>query len=280
QVVRLWSAESCNKLEKYRLPDKAAPLVDFDFDATKIVGVSRTRLYIWKRSWSRDFFGSCEGLFRNGLCMSYADPQAVIGCEDGSVHVYDMYSRKTSNIVKMHRYSISCVSFDDEHLLVTGSSHGSISISDLSSDQRVTTLHTDDAAGIRTLCHSSRSHILFTGSSSGYVSCWDLRKRGRLWESRVSPSSIYSVHHLRGDASILAVGGIDGVLRIVDQKNGEVLSRWMAAAEAESRVEAVKLNDDDRIELMRSRVPIFCLSVGMQKIVTVHGDRGIRLWKF
>lgn len=36
---------------------------------------------------------------RISLC-SYVDPQAVIGCEDGKVRVFDMYSRKISQIIK------------------------------------------------------------------------------------------------------------------------------------------------------------------------------------
>lgn len=31
---------------------------------------------------------------------SYVDPQAVVGCEDGKVRVFDMYSRKISQIIK------------------------------------------------------------------------------------------------------------------------------------------------------------------------------------
>lgn len=31
---------------------------------------------------------------------SYVDPEAVVGCEDGKVRVFDMYSRKCSQIIK------------------------------------------------------------------------------------------------------------------------------------------------------------------------------------
>lgn len=47
----------------------------------------------------------------------------------------------------MHPGAVSCLSFSDEQLIVSGSSLGSISISDLSSDQRVVTLDTANYAG-------------------------------------------------------------------------------------------------------------------------------------
>lgn len=34
------------------------------------------------------------------LLSSYVDPEAVIGCEDGKVRVFDLYSRKCSQIIK------------------------------------------------------------------------------------------------------------------------------------------------------------------------------------
>ncbi|KAL8555340.1 hypothetical protein ACS0TY_003230 [Phlomoides rotata] len=292
KVMRLWSAESCRGLDEYLLPDM--PLIDFDFDEGKVVGLVGTRICIWKRSGTRSLFSSHQGLFTNGLCMSYVDPQAVVGCEDGKVRVFDMYSRQISQLIKMHHGAVSCLSFSDEQLIVTGSSLGSISISDLSSDQRVVTLRTANyLASIKTLCLNPRSNLLFTGSSTGHASCWDLRTLRKVWETRVSPNVIYSMHHLRNDKSTLVVGGIDGVVRIVDQDSGEVLSRWMLEQNVNTSLnrstvnsvvfekkKATKLSEDVRIDLMPNRPPIFCLGVGMQKLVTAHNDRFIRVWKF
>ncbi|PIN27144.1 G protein beta subunit-like protein [Handroanthus impetiginosus] len=291
KVMRLWSAESCKGLDEYCLPDKA-PLIDFDFDEGKVVGLVGTRMCIWKRVGTRDLFSSREGLFTRGLCMRYVDPQAVVGCEDGKVRVFDMYSRKISQIIKMHPGAVSCLSFTDEQLIVSGSSFGGISISDLSSDQRVTTLDTTSSAGgIKTLCFNPSSYLLFAGSSTGYASCWDLRTSRSLWETRISPNVLYSMHHLRNDRSTLAVGGIDGVLRIVNQDSGEVLSRCIVDENSnrsnrttnKSRVEkkkVIRLSEDDRIDLMPNRPPITSLAVGMQKIVTAHAGKYIGVWKF
>ncbi|KAH6814365.1 F-box family protein with WD40/YVTN repeat doamin [Perilla frutescens var. frutescens] len=291
EVMRLWSAESCKGLDEYQLPDRA-PLIDFDFDEGKVVGLVGTRICIWRRIGTRDLFSSREGLFTRGLCMCYVDPQAVVGCEDGKVRVFDMYSRKVSQIIKMHPGAISSLCFSDEQLIVSGSSLGSISISDLSSDQRVATLDTTSSAGIKTLYLNPSSYSLFAGSSTGHASCWDLRMMRRRWEIRASPNVLYSMHHLRNDTSTLVVGGIDGVLRIVDQGSGDVLSRCImenssisSGSTDKNRVIvrkklATRLAEDDRIDLMPNRPPVSCLAVGMQKVVTAHSDKYISVWKF
>ncbi|KAK4476627.1 hypothetical protein RD792_015787 [Penstemon davidsonii] len=151
------------------------------------------------------------------------------------------------------------------------------------------------ATGIRTLCLNPSSNLVFAGSSAGYASCWDLRTLRSLWERRISPNVLYSMNHLRNDKSTLVVGGIDGVLRIVDQDSGEVLSRCIMRESNNNisklttpkngigvveKKKAIRLSEDDRIDLMPNRPPITCLAVGMQKVVTTHNDRYIRVWKF
>ena len=39
---------------------------------------------------------------------SYVDPEAVVGCEDGKARVFDMYSRKCSQIIKY----VNCLTFN------------------------------------------------------------------------------------------------------------------------------------------------------------------------
>ncbi|XP_019262613.1 PREDICTED: F-box/WD-40 repeat-containing protein At3g52030 isoform X2 [Nicotiana attenuata] len=263
----------------------------------KVVGLVGTRICIWNRTETRNVFSSRENLFTKGLCMRYVDPEAVIGCEDGKVRVFDLYSRKCSQIIKMHEGPVTCLAFTDDQLLVSGSSLGTLSLSDLSSDQRVVLLGSTFSAGIKTLCFNPSSYMVFAGSTAGNVSCWDLRKTNRtLWETRVSPNVVYSMHHLRNDTSTLVVGGIDGVLRIVDQVTGEVISRCImddrstvlhrsterfGTVQIESR-KLKRISEDDRIDLMprASRPQITCLAVGMEKVVTTHNDKHIRVWKF
>lgn len=294
KAMHLWSVERYKCLDAYSLPDKA-PLVDFDFDESKVVGLIGTRICIWKRNGFRNIYSSREGEFMKGSCMRYVDPEAVVGCEDGRARVFDMYSRNWSQIIKIHDGPVTCLSLSADQLIIGGSSIGSITVTCPSSNQRVATLKPIVPTGISTLCFNPYSHLLFAGSYAGHASCWDLRtKRRPVWETRVSPNVIHSINHQRNDTSALVVGGIDGVLRVVDQSTGEVLSRSIID-ESSSKLnyakgpfgfvekkKARRISEDIRLDLMpkASRPSISCLAVGMQKVVTIHDDNFIRVWKF
>ncbi|XP_024019857.1 F-box/WD-40 repeat-containing protein At3g52030-like isoform X1 [Morus notabilis] len=113
-----------------------------------------------------------------------------------------------------------------------------------------------------------------------------------LWDKRVSPNVIYSLQHLRNDRSTLVVGGIDGVVRLINQNAGEILSSIVFEGKMFSgsqgnygvveRAKGRRLVEDAHIDsIPRSdRPPITCLAVGMKKIVTTHNNKYIRMWKF
>ncbi|XP_021890776.1 F-box/WD-40 repeat-containing protein At3g52030 isoform X2 [Carica papaya] len=282
-----------NASHAYGLPG-AVPLVDFDFDESKIVGLVSNRICIWRRNGKKTIFPSQEGTFSKGLCMRYFDPEAVVGCEDGTACVFDMYSRKCSRIVRMHAWPLTCLALSEDQIIFSGSALGHITVADPSSDQLVVRLKsTESRGGIKTLCFNPSSHFVFAGTTAGYISCWDLRKRGVLWERRASPNVVYSLQHQRNDTSLLVAGGIDGVLRILNQSTGEVLSSCVMDdknLQSSSRNEHVILErkkgrrvlgdfEIDRIP-RSARPPITCLAVGMKKVVTTHGGKHISVWKF
>ncbi|KAF5736468.1 hypothetical protein HS088_TW14G00610 [Tripterygium wilfordii] len=115
----------------------------------------------------------------------------------------------------------------------------------------------------------------------------------RVWERQVSSNVVYSLQHQRNDTSTLVVGGIDGVLRVLDQNTGDVLSSCTMDAQilpscSESarvveRRKGRRLSEEDiHIDKIprSTRPPITCLAVGMKKVVTTHNSKYIRLWKF
>ncbi|KAJ4846968.1 hypothetical protein Tsubulata_043561 [Turnera subulata] len=290
-VMRLWSLSSYECVEEYSVPN-AASLVDFDFDESKVVGLVGTQLCIWRQNGPRSIFPSREGTFAKGLCMRYFDPEAVVGCEDGTARVFDMYSRKCSRIIRMHSEPVTCLSLSEDQLIVSGSSLGRIVVSGLLSHQEVATLKPTDSTGIKSLCFNPASFKLFAGAAGGYTSAWDLRMMRQLWKRRVSPNVIYSLQHLQNDTSTLVVGGIDGVLRVLDQNNGEVLSSYVIDSDTLSsssghtqgieRKTGKKLPSDTQIDrLPRSaRPPITCLAVGMKKVIATHNSKYVTVWKF
>ncbi|XP_077224282.1 F-box family protein with WD40/YVTN repeat doamin [Tasmannia lanceolata] len=294
KVLRMWSSESFRCLGEYSVSNMA-PLVDFDFDESKIVGLVGTRICIWRRHGKRSIFPSKEGTFRRGLCMRYVDPEAVIGCGDGTVRVFDMYSQSCSRIIRMHTGPVTCLALNDDQLIISGSSLGSITVSGLSSDQRVASLKSSSApTGIRSLCFNPSSYLVFAGSTAGYSHCWDLRTMRPLWEKRVSPNVVYSMGHMWNDTSTLVVGGIDGVLRILNQNTGEFLASYVTdrgtttAASSSNKLGVVEkkkaraLSEDACIDDIprQLRPPITCLAVGMKKVLTSHNGKYIKLWKF
>ncbi|XP_034206309.1 F-box/WD-40 repeat-containing protein At3g52030 isoform X3 [Prunus dulcis] len=226
-----------------------------------------------------------------GHSVGYCDPEAVVGCEDGTVRVFDMYSRKCSQIVRAHEGPVKCLCLSDDQLILSGSSLGDVTLSALSSGERVVKLRSQDSSGIKTLCFNPCSHQVFAGTATGYGLCWDLRM-GLLWKTRVSQNSVYSMQHQRNDASTLAVGGIDGVLRLLNQNTGEVISRCILdgylspssqnTLGATQRTRGRRLSEDTTIDsILRScRPPITCLAVGMKKVITTHNSKYIRIWKF
>ncbi|XXG87060.1 hypothetical protein AAC387_Pa11g1845 [Persea americana] len=294
KVLRMWSSESYKCLGEYSILG-AAPLIDFDFDESKIVGLIDTQVCIWTRHGKRSIFPSKEGTFTRGLCMRYNDPEAVIGCGDGTVRIFDMYSQRCSRIIRMHSGPITCLAFTDDQLIISGSSLGSITVSSLSSDQRVALLRPSTApTGIRCLCFNPRSHLVFAGSTAGHSYCWDIRTMRPLWESRISSNVIYSMGHMRNDTSTLVVGGIDGVLRALNQNTGELLSNYVVdkhTTKATSRndklgvvekmkVRAVGVDASTESIPKQLRPPIPCVAVGMRKVVTTHNGKYIRMWRF
>ncbi|CAN6374502.1 unnamed protein product [Urochloa humidicola] len=293
KILRLWSGETCKFMNEYNVPN-AKTLVDFDFDENKIVGLLSSQICIWRRSEPRSIFQSGGASFNHGLCMSYADPEVVIGCEDGRAFVYDMYSRSCSSIYRLHSSPVTCLTITDDQLILGGSTFGNIAIADQTSGQKIGVLKSVYAPlAIRSLSFSTNSHMIFAGSSAGYAHCWDLRTMRPLWEPRVSPNVIYSTHHLPGDTTTLAVGGIDGVLRLISQRTGEIIRSIVVdtdrPAEPTSRsrhqVEKKRVREvapDARVDNISTRLrpQITSLSVGMKKIVTTHGENYIRILKF
>ncbi|KAL5805090.1 hypothetical protein ACOSQ3_031890 [Xanthoceras sorbifolium] len=91
----------------------------------------------------------------------------------------------------------------------------------------------------------------------------------------------YSLQHLQSDTTTLAVGGIDGVLRILDQNAEEVLSSCVTAistssSSSKNRTRA-RLSEGTLIDRIpkNARPPIICLAVGMKKVVTTYNSKHI-----
>ncbi|XP_020589015.1 F-box/WD-40 repeat-containing protein At3g52030 [Phalaenopsis equestris] len=294
KVMRLWSAESCKCLKEYFNLNKDA-MVDYDFDENKIVGLTGSQICIWTLVSGKGIFRSHEGIFSRGICMGYIDPEAVVGCDDGRAHVFDMYSGRCTRIIRMHGAPVSCLALTEDQLVLGGSNFGTVTVADLSTGEQLALLKSSFSnTGMKSLCFNSHSYLLYAGSTAGYVHCWDLRTQRSLWETRVSPNVIYSMRHLVTDSSTLAVGGLDGVLRILNQSTGEILSCFImdpctkldgssvSRSPLKIKMKGITIPADTEIHRIPRdrRPPITCLGVGLRKIVTAHNEKYLRLWRF
>lgn len=294
KVMRLWSVESCKCLKEYSNLNKNA-IIDYDFDENKIVGLTGSQICIWALKSRKGIFRSHEGIFTRGICMGYIDPEAVVGCDDGRARVFDMYSGRCTRIIRMHGAPVSCLALTEDQLVLGGSTFGTVTVSDLSSGEQLASLKSSFShTGMKSLCFNTHSHLLYAGSTAGYVHCWDLRTLRSVWETRVSPNVIYSIHHLPSDPSTLAVGGLDGILRILNQTTGEILSCFImnpstkldgstsSSSPLQTKIKASAISPDTEIHrIPRSqRPPITCLAVGLKKIVTAHNEKYLSLWRF
>ncbi|KAL5697489.1 hypothetical protein ACHQM5_028622 [Ranunculus cassubicifolius] len=214
-----------------------------------------------------------------------------------------MYSKKCSRIIKMHTGPILCLSLTDKiltddknladkKLILSGSTCGSIKSADLSSGKMISSLTFTKSTDITTLCYNSSSFRVFVGLNSGHLDCWDLRMNRQLWKKRVSRSKICSVQHMQKDTSSVVAGGMDGVVRIVNQDTGKIESSYVLGDDSMSSAD----NTDHVVEregrmisndfvtaesVPKTRRPdITCLAVGMQKVITTHNNKIIRVWKF
>ncbi|XP_020528353.1 F-box/WD-40 repeat-containing protein At3g52030 isoform X3 [Amborella trichopoda] len=257
KVLRLWSSRNHKCLEEYQVPD-VLPLIDFDFDENKIVGLVGTHVNIWKRQGKRSILSN-KGCVTRTYCM------------------------------RMHHAPVTCLALTDDQLIVSGSSLGSVSVSDIVSGQDVASLRRSTATGISCLSVNPCSHYVFAGTTSGYAQCWDLRKHQQVWRTRVSPNVLYAMDHLPGDTFCLVVGGIDGVLRVVSANSGITLSAFIPGIDTRrdsddrlvKKFKAKRATEDDLLTIPRHERPtITCLSVGMHKVATVHNDKHIMMWRF
>ncbi|KAL6217812.1 hypothetical protein ACLB2K_011029 [Fragaria x ananassa] len=316
KFMRLWSVEESYKCEydfpgEYRLPVDYGPLVGFDFDESKIVGLvgsENSRICIWRRSGMTTISNpfKCKGTFPKGLCMSYCDPEAVVGCADGTARVFDMYSSQCSHIIRMHdpEVPVTCIGLSDEgsRLSILAAGGSSITVSSVLTPDHEFAAKLHMAGEIKTLSYNpcGNERTVFAGSRNGYVYSWDLRTCGLLWETKVSQDAVCSMQHRRKDATTLVVGGRDGVLHLLDQNTGNVITKFILdtsycvlsstkPASSSSggcsrnmviqRLRGRRTAPDAKIVSIPAP-PITCLAVGMKRIITTHGNDYIRTWKF
>ncbi|CAM6103814.1 unnamed protein product [Calypogeia fissa] len=95
-TVKEWSAGKTGQLQCgaiYKVPEKA-PVVHVEFDGNKVMGAAGKDVFVWSRTGnSRKLLKRMGGQMDiSSLCV--ADSDLAMGCLDGTVRVYDLYSSR------------------------------------------------------------------------------------------------------------------------------------------------------------------------------------------
>ncbi|KAJ7518923.1 hypothetical protein O6H91_20G015100 [Diphasiastrum complanatum] len=226
--IRIWSSKSRHYMEEYTLPTSAA-IVDLDFDTNKILGIAGAELYIWRRDGKRRLLRQMGGHNQRLYSMCHVDPEVSVGCEDGAIRIFDLYGGGCSSIIRQHTEAVTGVGVNaDLHLLASCSRDGTVKLCDSFSGEKVASLSSKSSLAEAHCLQviSDGLNKLVVGTASGHLHCWDMRMHHLLWKSKVSNGAITSVHHQPYGASILCVGGFDGIIRVVDCTSGHILSAF------------------------------------------------------
>ncbi|KAL3683414.1 hypothetical protein R1sor_001436 [Riccia sorocarpa] len=256
QMARIWSVDSLQCLEQYKVPQKA-PVVQIDFDENKVIGAAGKEVLLWSRSANRRLLRRMGG--HSEICsMSYTDPDVIVGCVDGTVRVFDLYSGRCTQIFRNHTDSVKGVVLDtDSQVIASGSADGKVELYDAHSGQKVVSfLRPPSATGITCLQLSLPTHTLFAGSWGGDLYCFDLRKRKTLWRTRVGGNAVTCMHSPVYSSSVIATGGMDGVVKAFKTVSGERILTTL----------------EPRKPPRMAPSPIVSIALGLTRIVTAHTD--------
>ncbi|MCO5569990.1 hypothetical protein L7F22_023705 [Adiantum nelumboides] len=291
-VVHAWSSTTLECLATYIVSNKGR-VVDLEFDENKILAIAATEIYVWNRekgSLLRHIHGHNQSLHS----MFYVDPKVVVGCSDGTIRVFDIYSGQCGRILRQHADRVTCIVVDvSSSVLMSGSADGTVELCDYITSQKICCLlPSSPPQEVHCLHLLSCQSILMGCTSRGCVYAWDIRKHKLLWTVRVGPSSVTSLHSPSYDASTLVTGDINGVITILDTSSGAVVRRLAVAHTKQDSLDKSK-RSSVAAELARAdislpskgipsniRSPILCLKAGMTRIVTSHPDGMIRIWQF
>jgi WD40 repeat protein len=143
---------------------------------------------------------------------------AAIGGENGTVRLLDLRDGTLRQTAGRHRGAVNEVAFaPGGHLLVSTSEDGQVTVWDARSGAQAETLsgHTRSA-----FSPSFAGGRLYTASLDGTVIVWDVAGRQRLGRTfRAGPGAEGAPRYaLSSDGTLLAHGGVDGTIDVVDMR--------------------------------------------------------------
>ncbi|CAM6047995.1 unnamed protein product [Sphagnum compactum] len=287
QTIRLWSAKSLRCTEEYRVHGEKTPIIDVDFDENKIMAAAGAEVWLLSRTDKGRVIRRMGGYGQRLYCMRYADPELAVGCADGSMRVYDLYSGRCSRLFRKHSAPVTSVAINAAaQIFVSGCRDGKVQMFDaLSGQDVVALLRPIGEFGVDSLQMGMNDHLLFAGTTTGFVYCWDLRTHQELWRIRAHRSVVTSMHSQAYAPSTLLTGSMDGVVKLFDCNSGTMLKAFKPICEPPSVHSASSIPNvlnAQRLQTQQSsttQAPILCARLGMTRVLTSHTDGTLALCK-
>ncbi|XP_024538236.1 F-box/WD-40 repeat-containing protein At3g52030 isoform X1 [Selaginella moellendorffii] len=263
-TVSVWSMDSMQCMEEYRVPDSVAAV---KFDGSRIFAAAGKDVHIWKRG-NRETLRVLGGHNQRLHSMHCIDPELAVGCADGTVRIFDMYTARCSMLLRHHTEKVTCIrSLNKPNVLVSGSYDCSVRLWDPLSGENVRSYFPASSAGISCL-HVGKDRIeLIVGTVLGDIDCFDIRVGGRrpLWSRRSGNGPINSIHWptytLDNSCMIKAIliGGNDGKLHLINSDTGRTFRTFTRESHSS---------------------PVLSARLGHTRFVSCHADGTVTRWIF
>ncbi|KAH8958415.1 hypothetical protein BDL97_06G022800 [Sphagnum fallax] len=255
--------------------------------ADQIMAAAGAEVWLLSRTDKGRVIRRMGGYGQRLYCMRYADPELAVGCADGSMRVYDLYSGRCSRLFRKHSAPVTSVAINAAaQIFVSGCRDGKVQMFDaLSGQDVVALLRPIGEFGVDSLQMGMNDHLLFAGTTTGFVYCWDLRTHQELWRIRAHRSVVTSMHSQAYAPSTLLTGSMDGVVKLFDCNSGTMLKAFKPICEPPSVHSASSIPNvlnAQRLQTQQSsttQAPILCARLGMTQVLTSHTDGTLALCK-
>ncbi|KAH8958605.1 hypothetical protein BDL97_06G033900 [Sphagnum fallax] len=255
--------------------------------ADQIMAAAGAEVWLLSRTDKGRVIRRMGGYGQRLYCMRYADPELAVGCADGSMRVYDLYSGRCSRLFRKHSAPVTSVAINAAaQIFVSGCRDGKVQMFDaLSGQDVVALLRPIGEFGVDSLQMGMNDHLLFAGTTTGFVYCWDLRTHQELWRIRAHRSVVTSMHSQAYAPSTLLTGSMDRVVKLFDCNSGTMLKAFKPICEPPSVHSASSIPNvlnAQRLQTQQSsttQAPILCARLGMTQVLTSHTDGTLALCK-
>lgn len=281
----LWTGDNSGTIQHFDFAGRVTESYRIDFPLTRglpyvspsgdtVVGFDGSDYFVWQRDKGPAYvqrWPSLAGHEYGTFCFSQRGRLAAT-LQDGAAIVWDC--RPWKKIARFagpsDRFTATALS-PDESRLAARDLRGNIHVWDISSGRRVA-FAPRDAASANTVIRNM-GELLFSPDGARLADAW-MDLRGRIWNLADDPPTFvelaeragnYAMQQFSPDGSRLAVGDLEGTLRIFDAFSGARLRKYVAHT---ARVRGVVFAPDGRSFWTCGDSRLRCWEVDLERDVT------------